>query len=311
MQVLNIFDIGNTGGVKMKKVLVTGAKGMLGVDVCRIFSEKFRVFPTDVEELDIRDYHKVLETTKEINPDIIVHLAAMTDVDACEREPDLAYRTNAVGTQNMVLAANECEAVLVYLSTGSIYGGDKEYPYTEYDEPAPKSVYSRSKLEGERWVLNTARQFYIVTAGWMFGGGVLDKKFVRKIMELSDTKKELKVVNDKFGSPTYTVDLSAGILELLEWGRYGKYHMANNGYCNRYELAKKILDITGNKDCKLIPVSSEEFPLAAPRPRMEAIYNYNLMLLKNEIMRHWEEALEEYIKRIKLEEKKLQDVQKT
>jgi len=294
----------------MKKVLVTGAKGMLGVDACQVFSERYNVFATDVDELDIRNFDQVKKTIAEVNPDVILHLAAMTDVDACEREPDLAYRANAIGTQNIVLAANECDTVLVYVSTGSIYGGDKEYPYTEYDEPAPKSVYSKSKLAGEEWVIQTARKFFVITAGWMFGGGILDKKFVRKIIELSCQKKELKVVNDKFGSPTYTLDLSRGILDILEWGRYGKYHMANEGYCTRFELAKKILNIIDNKKCKLIPVSSEEFPLAAPRPRMEAIHNYNLMLMKKKIMRHWEDAIEDYVTLITREEKKLQDIHK-
>ncbi|MFQ6103890.1 MAG: SDR family oxidoreductase, partial [Candidatus Glassbacteria bacterium] len=178
------------------------------------------------------------------------------------------------------------------------------------DDASPRSVYSKTKLEGERCVLRTAQRFFIVTAGWMFGGGSLDKKFVRKIIELSHKEKELKVVNDKFGSPTYTIDLSKGIAELLEWGRYGKYHMANEGYCSRYELAKKILSIAGNKFCKVQAVSSEEFPLVAPRPRMEAISNYNLMLMKKRIMRSWEEALEDYIQRIILGEKRLQDAKK-
>jgi len=294
----------------MKNVLVTGAKGMLGVDVCRVFSDKYNVFPTDVDEMDVRNYDQVRRTIAKVKPDVILHLAAMTDVDACEREPDLAYRANAIGTQNIALAANDCDAVLVYLSTGSIYGGDKEYPYTEYDEPVPKSIYSKSKLAGEEWVSRTARKFFIITAGWMFGGGILDKKFVRKIIELSYQKKELKVVNDKFGSPTYTVDLSMGILDILEWGRYGKYHMANEGYCTRFELAKKIMSIIDNKSCRLRPVSSEEFPLAAPRPRMEAIHNYNLMLMGKEIMRPWENALEDYVNLITREEKKLQDTRK-
>jgi dTDP-4-dehydrorhamnose reductase len=288
----------------MKRVLVTGADGMLGVDLCKVFAEKYEVYPTDVGQLDVREYDRVVEMIGRTEPEIIVHLAAMTDVDSCEREPDLAYRANTVGTQNMVLAANLCNAVIVYLSTGSVYGGAKEMPYTEYDEPAPRSVYSKSKLEGEKWVVSMARRFFIVTAGWMFGGGTLDKKFVGKILELSKVKKEIKVVNDKFGSPTYTLDLSRGILELLEWGRYGKYHVANQGCCTRYEIAKKILSVTGNRGCILRPVTSEDFPLAAPRPRMEAISNYNLKLLKKDMMRGWEEALEEYLHRIAALEKR-------
>lgn len=282
----------------MKRVLVTGADGMLGVDLCRVFSGNYEVHPTDVAQLDVRNYDKVKELALAMAPEVIVHLAAMTDVDACEREPDLAYRTNTLGTQNMVLAANLCDAVLVYLSTGSVYGGGKEAPYTEYDHPDPRSIYSRSKLEGEKWAISMARRFFIVTAGWMFGGGSLDKKFVGKILELSKTNREIKVVNDKFGSPTYTLDLSRGILSLLEWGRYGKYHMANQGCCTRYEIAKKLMSLTDNRQCVLRPVTSEDFPLAAPRPRMEAITNYNLKLLKRDMMRGWEEALEDYLRTI-------------
>lgn len=294
----------------MRKVLVTGAEGMLGVDLCRLFAERYEVYATDIGQLDVRDYDCAMETVARIGPEIIVHLAAMTDVDACEREPDLAYRSNTLGTQNIVLAGNMCDAVIVYLSTGSVYGGSKDFPYTEYDEPAPRSVYSKSKLEGERCVLSMARRYFIVTAGWMFGGGSLDKKFVGKIWELSQTKREIKVVNDKFGSPTYTLDLSNGIMDLLDWGRYGKYHMANQGCCTRYEIAKKIMSVSGNRECILKPVTSEEFPLAAPRPRMEAITNYNLKLLRRDMMRHWEEALEEYIQRITRGEKKAEGAEK-
>ncbi len=295
----------------MDKVLVTGAHGMLGVDLCRVFSDRYSVHETDVDELDIRDYDSVRRFVSDIDPQIIVHLAAMTDVDACEREPDLAYRANAIGTQNVVNAANAHDAILVYLGTGSIYGGSADRPYTEYDEARPISVYSRSKYEGEKYVLSTARKAFIVTAGWMFGGGIQDKKFVRKIIELARVREELKVVNDKFGSPTYTYDLARGILELLEWGRYGKYHMANSGYCSRYELAKKIMKLSGNLECVLTPVSSEEFPLAAPRPRMEAIVNYNLMLLGRDMMRPWEAAMESYVARILREEEELNEASKT
>lgn len=282
----------------MTRVLVTGAKGMMGTDLCRILQNReYEVTATDIEEMDIRHRELVQSTMRQTRPEVVFHLAALTDVDDCERYPDEAFLTNTVGTQNVALACQEFGAIMVYISTISVFDGQKCEPYTEFDRPNPQSWYSRSKYEGERIVENLLSHYFIARAGWMFGGGPEDKKFVAKIVELANSRNTLQIVDDKFGSPTYTKDISNGVEKLWRSGLYGTYHMVNTGgFCNRFEFAKKILEYARVQDCQLHPVSSAAFPLPAPRPRMEAARNYNLELRNLNWMRPWQDALQEYIR---------------
>lgn len=280
----------------MDRVYVTGAKGMLGQALVPIFRERYEVFPTDLEECDVRDSKLVTDEICSCNPRFVLHLAAMTNVDACEKDPDEAYRTNTLGTRNVALACQHCDATMVYINTGSVYDGCKATPYIEFDTPNPQSVYARSKYRGERIVRDLLGKFFIFYAGWMFGGGPDDKKFVAKIMELARGRDELRVVDDKFGSPTYTGDLSRAVFEFIESGLYGKYHCVNEGLASRFEVAEEIIRIAGITDCRLTPVSSAEFPLPAPRPRMEAMRNYHFHLLGLRLLRQWREALGDYIR---------------
>ena len=279
------------------KALVTGAKGMLGTDLCtELEGQQYTVFAADIQEMDVRRPGIVQQTFRECAPDIVFHLAALTDVDGCEREPEEAYRTNTIGTQNVALACQSADIPMIYISTISVFDGNKYEPYTEFDAPDPQSWYSRSKYEGEKIVQQLLRCYYIVRAGWMFGGGREDKKFVKKITELAATRAELKVVNDKFGSPTYTVDLSQAMIHLIQTGWYGLYHLVNTGApCSRFEFAQRILEYAGITTCKLVSVSSALFPLPAPRPRMEAARNLHAELLGLDLMRPWEKVLREYI----------------
>jgi dTDP-4-dehydrorhamnose reductase len=283
----------------MKRVLVTGAKGMLGVDLCSLFSPHFDLLAVDVDEMDIRRADSVFSTFDSFKPELVIHLAAMTDVDACEKTPDLAYQANAVGTQLIALACQKHDAEIIYLSSVSIFGGDKHDAYTDFDTPNPVSHYSRSKYQGELIVQSLLRRYYIVRAGWMFGGGTHDKKFVARIIELARARPVLQIVNDKFGSPTYTRDVANGILQLVNTGWYGAYNMVNTGMpASRYEVAQKILEYANITSCELLPVSSAQFPLPAPRPRMEAARNLRLELLGLNVMRHWHESLREYILKV-------------
>jgi len=279
------------------RILITGARGMLGTDLCQILQQKgHTIKATDIEDMDVRDYELVRNTAVDFCPDFVLHLAALTDVDGCERQPEEAFRTNSIGTQNVALACQTTGAVMLYVSTISIFDGSKCEPYTEFDTPNPQSWYSRSKYQGELLVEKLLTRYYIVRAGWMFGGGPEDKKFVAKIMELSAERSSLTVVGDKFGSPTYTRDISSGIERLLHTGIYGTYHMVNSGdCCSRYEFAKTILEYAGNTHCQITPVNSAQFPLPAPRPRMEGARNLNLELRHWEWMRPWREALKEYV----------------
>jgi len=279
------------------RVLITGAKGMLGTDLCREWqAHGYDLCATDIQEMDVRDSLQVQKTFADFKPELVLHLAALTDVDGCEREPEQAYRTNTIGTQNVVLACQQANVPLVYISTLSVFDGTKCEPYTEFDIPNPQSWYSRAKYEGEKIVERLLQRYYIVRAGWMFGGGREDKKFVAKIIELARQRPELKIVNDKFGSPTYTRDLARALIQLTKTGWFGVYHAVNTGEtCSRYEFAQKILEYAQVTSCRLLPVSSAEFPLPAPRPRMEAGRNLHAELLGLELMRPWPLALREYI----------------
>ncbi|SRR6266540_6978359 len=282
------------------RVLVTGSKGMLGTDLCQEWqAQGYEIFSTDIQEMDVRDSQDVQKTFADFKPELVLHLAALTDVDGCEREPKQAYRTNTIGTQNVALACQQANVPLVYISTVSVFDGTKSEPYIEFDTPNPQSWYSRSKYEGEKIVEHLLQRYYIVRAGWMFGGGSEDKKFVAKIIELAHQRPELKIVNDKFGSPTYTRDLAHALIQLTKTGLFGVYHGVNTGEpCSRYEFAQKILEYAQITTCRLLPVSSAEFPLPAPRPRMEAALNLHSELLGLELMRPWQAALSEYISMI-------------
>jgi dTDP-4-dehydrorhamnose reductase len=249
--------------------------------------------------MDVRDPEAVLRWTKEVRPDLIMHLAAATDVDECERNPDLAYATNAIGTRNVALACQQVGAILVYISTISVFDGTKPEPYTEFDVPNPQSHYSRAKFEGEQIVRSLLDKYYIARAGWMFGGRTEDKKFVAKIVSLARERPSLTIVHDKFGSPTYTADLARSLLNLTKTGLYGTYHMVGTGdYCSRFEFAQAILEYAGIHSCRIQAVSSAAFPLAAPRPRTEAARNYHLDLLGLNWMRPWRQALQEYVRQL-------------
>ena len=279
------------------RVLITGAKGMLGTDLCREWqAHGYDLCATDIQEMDVRDSLQVQKTFADFKPELVLHLAALTDVDGCEREPEQAYRTNTIGTQNVALACQQANVPLVYISTLSVFDGTKCELYTEFDTPNPQSWYSRSKYEGEKIVEHLLQRYYIVRAGWMFGGGHEDKKFVAKIIELAGQRPELKIVNDKFGSPTYTHDLARALIRLTQTGWFGVYHSVNTGEpCSRYEFAQKVLEYAQVTSCQLLPVNSAEFPLPAHRPRMEAGRNLHSELLGLELMRPWPIALREYI----------------
>ena len=286
------------------KAFVTGAAGMLGSTLCPILRNRgYAVYPTDInvsdrgmEYLDVKSFDQIKKYVEKVKPDIIMHLAAETDVDKCELEPDHAYLTNTIGTQNVALVCQRHEIDIVYISTIGVFDGTKLEPYTEFDEPNPINVYGRSKLEGEKIVKNLLRKYFIIRAGWMIGGGPeKDKKFVAKIVKQLDNNSKLKAVDDKLGSLTYTVDFSNCMLRLIETGYYGLYHCTNKGWASRYEVAKKIVEILGKDNVTIEPVSSAHFPLPAPRARSEMSRNYKLDLLGMNNMRTWQEALGEYV----------------
>lgn len=274
-------------------ILVTGAKGMLGSYVKEIFKEG-PLFLTDHTSMDITDYDGVVKTFEKARPKIVLHFAAATDVDACEKEVDWAYQTNVLGTQNIVLACRQHDALLVYVSTGGVFDGKKKEPYTEFDPPAPPTVYSKTKWEGEKIVENLLARYFIVRAGWMIGGGKRDKKFVSKIVALCRTQDEIKAVQDKIGTITYAKDLAGIIHRLIQTPFYGLYHVANEGVCSRYDIAKEIVTLL-KSSVRVTPVSSDYFLERAPRGRSEALRNYKLKLMGWNPLPTWQMALKNYL----------------
>jgi dTDP-4-dehydrorhamnose reductase len=286
------------------KILVTGSAGMLGSSLCPILKKKNNeVYATDlipadgIDYLDVRSFKQVEQAVDKIKPDIVMHLAAETDVDKCELEPDHAFMTNTIGTQNVALVCQKQNVVMLYVSTIGVFYGDKIEPYNEFDIPHPANLYGLSKLEGEKIVQQLLNKFYIVRAGWMVGGGpTRDKKFVGKMIRQMNEKTTLRAVNDKIGSPTYTVDFSNCVSDLIETDYFGLYHCTNKGYCSRFDVAKKIVELMNRSDVKVEPVSSAVFPLPATRARSEMSRNYKLELLGLDKTRTWEEALRDYLR---------------
>ncbi len=297
------------------KVLVTGAAGMLAKDVILalrnsgkdVFGEEVYIRQGDrrprlpeMTEIDVCDFDNLSTWVSQEKPDYIFHLAAETDVDLCQQNEEYAYRVNYIGTENVALLCLKYHIKLLYISTAAVFDGKKGEPYTEYDDVHPTTsanYYGRSKLLGEIAIQRLLKEYFIVRAGWLMGGWELDKKFVYKIIkQLQSGVKELRVVDDKFGSPTFTIDLAMNLLPLLASQRYGTYHMVNKGTASRYEIALKIVDYMNMTDrVRMLPVKSDEFALLAPRPRSEMMRNMHLQLIGMDNMPEWESSLKHYI----------------
>ena len=275
-------------------VLATGAGGMVGSYLSDVYSDG-QIHCMDSRMLDVRDSRLVMDTVGRLKPKLVIHLAAETDLDRCEREIDHAYRTNVIGTMNIALACQRWGAELAYVSSAGIFDGLKEEPYTEFDEPSPVNVYAKTKFEGEKILQSLLERFYIFRTCWLFGGEQKDKKFVGKIVSLCMEEEEIRIVDDKIGNPTYTREFLQAVKSITETGLYGLYHLGSRGSCSRYEVAQEIARLLGRK-VKIVPVPSTVFPLPAPRPNSEAIRNYKLELLGLERMRPWQEALGDYLR---------------
>jgi len=278
-----------------KRLLVTGAGGVMGGYAAHAYDDA-EIYLASRQDMDVRDAQRVMQVVEKIRPLLVLHLAAETDVDRCEREPEHAHRSNVEGTLNVVLACQRHNIDLVYVSTLGVFDGLDKLAHTEDDVPSPVNVYGRTKLEAESVVRERLSRFYIVRTGWMFGGKEKDKKFVGKIATLCIGRNgnEIKVVNDKFGNPTYARDLLEKIRQLTDSGSYGLFHIANEGTCSRYEVAVEIARLL-RSDTQIVPIASDAFPLTAPRPRSEAGRNKKLETIGLAPMRNWKLALKDYL----------------
>ena len=292
------------------RVVITGSAGMLGSAVLPAFvAAGHEVIATDLRprevgglpmgRLDVRDARAVDDFMVDQSPDMVLHLAAETDLETCEADPDHAVLTNTVGTHNVALTSRKVGATLVYISTAGVFDGEKaDGPYTELDAARPINVYGRSKFEGEAIVQRFVPASFVVRAGWMVGGADRDHKFVAKVIEqLRGGSRTIRAVTDKLGTPTYTIDFAQNLLELVGTPFHGLYHMACLGEGSRFDVACEIVAFYGRDDVEVIPVTSEAFQAdyPAPRPRSEMMRNYMLDLRGLNRMRPWNVALREYL----------------
>ncbi|MDR1672799.1 MAG: NAD(P)-dependent oxidoreductase [Bacteroidales bacterium] len=289
-----------------KKIFIAGCGGMLGDAFYHVFKDNYSLLCTDKDVnvewlsfLDFRDLTSYRKQVREFAPDYLFHLGAYTDLEFCEKHPEDTYVTNTISVENAVYIANELNIPLLYISTAGIFDGKKEC-YDDWDTPNPLGIYARSKYMGERFVVEHAKRYLVCRAGWMMGAGhQKDKKFIQKIMkQLADDKKELFIVDDKDGTPTYTYDFANNVKALLEKEYWGLYNMVCGGQTSRYEVAAELLKLLGlDNTVKITPVSSDYFKdvYFAERPPCERLINRKLSIRAINLMRDWRIALKEYI----------------
>jgi len=271
---------------------------MLGRAIQRTWSAQHEVLAYSHAQLDVTSPTAVQAVMHATRPEVVLHLAAWTDVDACEKQHDEALCQNVLGTELIAAACRRHDSELIYISTAAVFGGQSDRAYTEYDEPQPGNWYAHTKWLGEQAVAQLTDRFYIVRAGWLFGGWPDDHKFVGKLLQQARSADRILAVDDKYGSPTYTADLAESLLLLLELGLPGTYHVVNTGEpATRYEVACRVVEFAG-LNCEVEPIGSERFALAAPRPTMEAVRNFRLELMGQTWMRSWQAALRAYITQI-------------
>lgn len=289
----------------MKKILVTGCNGQLGRAIRMEYeNEQIAFINTDVIEaegiiaLDITDIDQVMRLIKSEKPDVIINCAAHTNVDACEKQWDLAYKINAIGPRNLSIAASEVNAKIIHVSTDYVFEGNGKKPYTEFDMPNPVSAYGKTKLEGERFVQQFADRYFILRTAWLYGDG---KNFVKTMLRLAETHDEVSVVCDQLGTPTSAVELAKMIHYLEGTDNYGLFHATCEGDTNWAAFAEKIFKLAG-KNVKVNHVTSEQYaqmnPASANRPAYSILDNYMLRLTSEYKMAGWKDALQAYMKEL-------------
>ena len=280
------------------KILITGANGLLGHELSSLLKDHTLILLSH-SQLDISDSESVNKQIDSSSPDIIINSAAYTQVDACETNYDLAFQSNAIGPKNLAIKCKQLGIPLIHISTDYVFEGNekKNSPLIENDKLGPKTVYGKTKLEGEKMVQENCEKYFILRTAWLYGEG---KNFVKTMLSLSKKNNELKVVNDQIGSPTYAKDLAKAINEIIEKksDKYGIYHVTNKGEVSWYEFAKKIFEIK-NIEIKVNPCTSEEFPRPAPRPHYSVLSNQKWIDAGFTPMRDYEEALNEYLNSLK------------
>lgn len=289
----------------IKKILITGCGGMLGSSVYPYLKSKgYDVMATDIDldenwlsHLDVRNLDEATQVATKFKPDIILHLAALTNLEYCENNKEEAHKTNYLGTRNMAIISKKLNIPMVYISTAGVFDG-KDERYSEEDFPNPINVYGKTKLYAEIAVQNLLEKYFVVRAGWMVGGGKKDKKFVSYMLsQIKEGRQKFKVVNDTYGTITYTLDFAKNLEKLFNTKYYGLYHMACHGDTTRHEMMKHILTLLEKDTNAIEPVSSEFFKKDFPvqRATSERMVNKKLQSINLDNMGHWKDSLKHYI----------------
>ena len=278
-----------------KKIFITGGGGMLASQIENFYNQKGdKVLAPIHAKLDVLNIRALKDAFASFKPDFVFHTAAL-HVNDCEDNPELAFKLNSWATHNLARICSKRETTLVYISSCGYFGDEIKY-YSEYDPVVLRTVYARSKHQGEVLALNECKDTYAIRPGWLFGGSINHKKnFVYQRYLEAKKSAALKSANDKYGCPTYVVDLVSKIDEILQTQNSGLYHVTNSKGCSRFEYIKKIVNSCGLKT-QVMPVDSSFFPRKADVPNCELLYNWNLKYLGLDPMPPWEDAIERYIK---------------
>ena len=274
------------------KIIILGGKGQLGKEFENFLKDKAEIYSFSHLELDVLNQELLIKKIQEIKPEVVINCSAYTKVDKAEEEKEECIKVNAIGAKNVSYASYKVGAKIIYFSTDYIFDGEKESPYTELDSPNPISTYGRSKLLGEIYTSKHNPNHLILRISWLYG--INGRNFVKTIIKKAKEEKELKIVSDQKGSPTYTLDVVKQTWELIKKDKVGIYHSADQGETSWYEFAKKIIEKL-KINVKISPIKTGEYPALAKRPKYSVLDNYLLKLEGINIMRDWETALNEFL----------------
>lgn len=279
------------------RVLVTGARGQLGYDLCKELDHRgIKHLGIDIAECDLTDSVQVSRVFNDYAPDTVIHCAAFTAVDKAESEPELCRRVNVDATRNIADVCKALNAKMMYISTDYVFSGEGETAF-ETDEPyGPQNVYGQTKADGEQVVQQMLQKFFVVRISWVFG--VNGNNFIKTMLRLGKEKSSLNVVSDQIGSPTYTDDLSKLLVDMVLTDKYGIYHATNEGYCSWAEFAQAIMD-TASLNCIIKPISTLEYPTPAKRPMNSRLSKRSLDDAGFEHLPSWQNALARYVKQVR------------
>ena len=278
------------------RMLVTGANGLLGTEICRAFSPGYEIRATDIAECDVTRREECMRHVGRFLPDVVLHCAAYTSVDRAEREEGIAFDINARGTRNMALACREHRALLVTFGTDYVFDGKAKRPYREEDPVRPLSAYGRSKLAAERALEEIHPDFLLLRTQWLFGAQ--GRNFALSILARAEKGEKLEVVRDQRGSPTYTRDLAGAVARLLDTGARGIFHFSNGGETTFFDYAAFLLARAGMDGARLSPIASSDLPrevYPAPRPAFAVLSKEKYRRATGALPRRWEDAVTEFV----------------